>query len=627
MAARSPTVSPMTARRAPVWLLLCALFIFGLTLLPGRAAASWWNGDWSYRKTITIDASAAGGGLTGDAGRVPVLIRLHDGNFSFKDAKPDGTDIRFIAADDKTPLNSHIETFDSVFDIALVWVDVPEVKAGATQSFYLYYGNSKADSASDPHAGYDSDEVLVYHFTEKSGVVKDWTAYGSNALNGVPEDPASLIGGGAKFDGSHVLALPAGGAMNTAAGGALTLSVWIRPDNLFGDTVVYARHDGLNSLVIGLTAGRPYVSVNGMRGDSDAPLSAGQWHHLAVTADDKVVFYVDGQPKRTLATRLPALTTPATLGGEAAHPGPVPGAVTSGFVGGMDELEISKTARPPGYIRAIFASQGTQSTLVQFGKDESGSSLSTGYIGVIVHSVTLDGWVVIGILMVMSVISWYIMYDRGQYVSRVAKTNQAFLAAYKAADRDVVRFEQMMLGNYGTRPTKAQFRRIERAPLYKLLSVTVDEIEERFGRRASGEVGPFALTSTTLDAIRASIDGALISEIQGLNNLMVLLTIAISGGPFIGLLGTVVGVMITFAAIAAAGDVNVNAIAPGIAAALLATCAGMFVAIPALFGYNYLTVRIKEQSTIMHAFSEQFITRLAELYHVSGSARASHAAE
>jgi biopolymer transport protein ExbB len=62
---------------------------------------------------------------------------------------------------------------------------------------------------------------------------------------------------------------------------------------------------------------------------------------------------------------------------------------------------------------------------------------------------------------------------------------------------------------------------------------------------------------------------------------MVMLTIAISGGPFLGLLGTVVGVMITFAAIAASGDVNVNAIAPGIAAALAATVAGLAVAIPA----------------------------------------------
>jgi biopolymer transport protein ExbB len=96
---------------------------------------------------------------------------------------------------------------------------------------------------------------------------------------------------------------------------------------------------------------------------------------------------------------------------------------------------------------------------------------------------------------------------------------------------------------------------------------------------------------------------------------MVLLTIAISGGPFIGLLGTVVGVMITFAAVAAAGEVNVNAIAPGISAALAATVAGLFVAIPALFGYNYLLTRVKECSMEMSVFIDSFITRMAENYN------------
>jgi len=93
---------------------------------------------------------------------------------------------------------------------------------------------------------------------------------------------------------------------------------------------------------------------------------------------------------------------------------------------------------------------------------------------------------------------------------------------------------------------------------------------------------------------------------------MVLLTIAISGGPFIGLLGTVVGVMITFAAIAASGDVNVNSIAPGIAAALLATVAGLAVAIPSLFGYNYFQTRIKDTMAEMAVFVDEIVTRIAE---------------
>jgi biopolymer transport protein ExbB len=92
----------------------------------------------------------------------------------------------------------------------------------------------------------------------------------------------------------------------------------------------------------------------------------------------------------------------------------------------------------------------------------------------------------------------------------------------------------------------------------------------------------------------------------------VLLTIAISGGPFLGLLGTVVGVMITFAAIAASGDVNINAIAPGIAAALVATVAGLAVAIPALFGYNYLGSRIRDISADMRVFVDEYLGRIAE---------------
>ena len=59
---------------------------------------------------------------------------------------------------------------------------------------------------------------------------------------------------------------------------------------------------------------------------------------------------------------------------------------------------------------------------------------------------------------------------------------------------------------------------------------------------------------------------------------------------------------------------NVNAIAPGIAAALLATVAGLAVAIPALFGYNYLAGRIKNISADMHIFVDEFITRIAEVY-------------
>ena len=130
------------------------------------------------------------------------------------------------------------------------------------------------------------------------------------------------------------------------------------------------------------------------------------------------------------------------------------------------------------------------------------------------------------------------------------------------------------------------------------------------GRAARAQV----LSAQSIEAIRAAMDSSMTRLQQTLSSQMVLLTIAISGGPFLGLLGTVIGVMITFAAIALSGDVNVNAIAPGTAAALAATVAGLSVAIPSLFGYNWLNTRIKSITADNRVFVDEFVTRLAEQY-------------
>jgi biopolymer transport protein ExbB len=126
--------------------------------------------------------------------------------------------------------------------------------------------------------------------------------------------------------------------------------------------------------------------------------------------------------------------------------------------------------------------------------------------------------------------------------------------------------------------------------------------------------GQKILSAQGVEVIRSLMNTQLVRENQRLSSALVVLTIAISGGPFLGLLGTVVGVMITFADIAAAGDVNINAIAPGISAALLATIAGLAVAIPALFAYNYILLRNKNVSANMLVFVDEFATRISELH-------------
>jgi biopolymer transport protein ExbB len=189
-----------------------------------------------------------------------------------------------------------------------------------------------------------------------------------------------------------------------------------------------------------------------------------------------------------------------------------------------------------------------------------------------------------------------VMWSKAALVMRTDKDNQKFLARFqKTTGADLLSLDKG--ANYPN------------STLYKLYMAGLREIKKR---EQAGET--LALSGASMDAIKAAIDADLVRETQRQNAGMVLLTIAISGGPFLGLLGTVVGVMITFAAIAAAGDVNVNAIAPGIAAALLATVAGLGVAIPALFGYNYLASRIKNITIAMQIFVDEFVTRTAELF-------------
>ena len=286
------------------------------------------------------------------------------------------------------------------------------------------------------------------------------------------------------------------------------------------------------------------------------------------------------------------MTSQATLGGDIAGQSEtfVP------FTGQMDEVRLSRIARPATLIAVDAQTQGAESKLLAYGADEKQSGVGFGYFGIIVKSVTADAWSIIGILMIMAVLSWVVMWQRAAYVNRVTNANDDFLEAFRQQGRNILALSKD--------PTAS---RMQDASLYRLYKVGAAEVWNR--RDADGHDH---IASESIEAIRATMDSVLVRENQKLSKSMVLLTIAISGGPFLGLLGTVVGVMITFAAIAAAGDVNVNAIAPGIAAALLATVAGLFVAIPALFGYNYLLIRNKNVTANMQVFVDEFVTRLAE---------------
>jgi biopolymer transport protein ExbB len=348
-----------------------------------------------------------------------------------------------------------------------------------------------------------------------------------------------------------------------------------------------------------------------------------------VASVGRVTLYLDGESYGTISEALPAISGSAAIGGDGSG-------VNSGtgFVGEMDELEMAKVDRPAGFLKFAASSQGTEggAKLLSSGEDEQQSSwfsfLKKGYVGVIFGSLTPDGWAVICILAVMSLISWAVMISKAVYLNRVVKGNAEFIREWHKVAADLSVIDETAApppaaAGEAPSPVKLAGRKhsagqkgggARNSPLYQIYHIGIEEIRHRLDSKVEGGTRKTVISARSIEAIRASLDGGFVRESHRLSSQMVLLTIAISGGPFLGLLGTVVGVMITFAAVAQAGDVNVNAIAPGIAAALAATVAGLAVAIPALFGYNYLLTRIKATTSDMQVFIDEFVTKLAEFY-------------
>jgi biopolymer transport protein ExbB len=580
------------------------------TLLFSLEAAAWWNEEWTQRKQIVINTTAAGANTQQPLAEVPVLVRLHSGNFpQFLALLDQGADFRFVDGDDVTPLKYHVERFDPVAELAYVWVKAPAVGPQSDKgSMYLYFGNPSAPKAEDAGGTFDVATVAAFHFGEASGVPLDSTAYKTPVTAGKAIAlPASLIGGGATLSGTEPLVIgPAPQiALDPATG--FTFETWVR---LNGQPVEPAylmdmagEGDARLSVLVGpagVEARLGATSVN-----SGGPLDASGWHHVAVTVlPDSLRLYVDGAEAGAAAVTPVAIAAPVFVGGSATGGGLL--------AADLDELRISNTARAADWIAFSAKVQGpANDRLLTYGVDASadGEGETAGSFGIIFQNVfgKPEAWVeqsVIVICGLMMLAAAVIMFLRGVALSRAAAATKRFLVAYGGLGQK--EGEDDLGALYAAR---GQFGD---SPLWRVYHVGIDEVH----RRRSPAVGAQSagIDEKALASIRAAMDAAMVREGQRLNSQLVLLTIAISGGPFIGLFGTVVGVMVTFAAIAATGDVNIAAIAPGMAAALLATVAGLGVAIPSLFGYNWLSSRAKDQVADMRVFADELVARFSEEY-------------
>jgi biopolymer transport protein ExbB len=577
--------------------------VYTMFVLPVQNADAWYDAKWKQRKKIELDSSPKGAHIKENLTDFPVLIRLHTGNFSFSAANADGSDIRFITADDKSPLKHHIEKFDPNEEIALIWVKVPRISGGTNQdAVWMYYDNPSAQDAQDSGGTYDVNHVAVYHFNENESSPRDVTAYGNHATlfsgkSGIP----SVIGNGVRFsETGEQMTISPSASMNFSKG--FTFSAWVRIEHATEKAPIFYWDDGKQYINIGID--RTYAFCNLSQGNGNpvvmtktTVLSPKRWYHLAVTAepDGEIKLYVDGSEavSSKLQGGLPAPLADMIIGGSASS--------DNYFMGDIDELRLSNVARPAGWLKAAFQSQGSEGVMTSYMLEEFGGSsesLTIQLMRVIVRTITLDGWLVIGLLFLMGCASLVIFKSKLSILGRSRKENETFSESFRRLDNPLALLDKD--------------QEFQGSSLYRIYQAGCEELKIWLEKKGEVFREGKELSRNAMNSFRAAIEKATMHESRRLYAGMFMINISVAGGPFLGLLGTVWGVMNTFAGMAESGEANLAAIAPGVASALACTMAGLLVAIPALFASSYVTGLIKDMNADMNVFMDEFILRLEE---------------
>ncbi len=198
------------------------------------------------------------------------------------------------------------------------------------------------------------------------------------------------------------------------------------------------------------------------------------------------------------------------------------------------------------------------------------------------------GWVVLVILIVFSIFSWAVIFSKLNGLGGARRTNWRFLRAFRKA----AALEAVMVASEQYRPS----------PLVSVFDFGYEEVERQV--KAHGR-----LSNRT--ALERALQFGVSEEVAKLERNMHWLAITASVSPFVGLLGTVLGIIRTFSALGHQGATSLAAVGPGISEALIATALGLFAAIPAALFYNLFGNRIREMGARLDDFALEFLN-LAE---------------
>lgn len=244
-------------------------------------------------------------------------------------------------------------------------------------------------------------------------------------------------------------------------------------------------------------------------------------------------------------------------------------------------------------------------------------TLAAGGLVFALQEATLPGKIVVVLLFFGSIFSWSVMITKIRMIQFAKRQGQLFLEQFRA-DRQPLRIyedETVFLGAPLFRVYRAGCRELT----FHLLGSP--EVDETFRSRLGSAP---QINSAQMRAVTSAMERAVGENALRLESQMILLATAVSGAPFLGLLGTVWGVMDTFSGVAAAGTASLAAMAPGVSASLITTVVGLLVAIPAMFGYNFLVTSIRSIIVGMDNFAAELASELEHRYVDHGPKPAAH---
>jgi len=207
--------------------------------------------------------------------------------------------------------------------------------------------------------------------------------------------------------------------------------------------------------------------------------------------------------------------------------------------------------------------------------------------------------IIIVFLMFFSIMAWSVMAYKALQMRRAKKLNGFFTTEFKTQKGVLDMFDRRI--------------HAEGCPLFAVYQAGSVELDARL-KSGAAEARRRFVTLKSMEHVKRLMENAVAQESLKLESGLILLAIAVSGAPFLGLLGTVWGVMSAFSGVAQTGSATMAAMAPGVAAALVTTVAGLLVAIPSMFGYNWLVHNLRVLTVELDNFAQELVSKMETEY-------------